>query len=82
MECSVCGQPGASKCLAVDEFNNPIGNWVHTHCIPGTDIGRETQSFRGVTTYRLPRKAQSTVRRMWGKPGYLGFRLGGGVRKL
>lgn len=32
MDCSVCGQPGACKCLAVDEHGNPVGNWVHTHC--------------------------------------------------
>lgn len=34
MECSVCGQPGAWKCLAVDDLNNPAGDWVHPYCSP------------------------------------------------
>lgn len=32
MNCSVCGQEGAWKCLVTDENNNPVGAWIHPHC--------------------------------------------------
>lgn len=82
MECSICGMPGASKCLAVDEFGNPVGGWVHVTCAPRSDFGRETQSFRGISTYGIPAKTKATVRRMWGKAGGIYLSVGGAVRKL
>lgn len=80
MECSVCGQPGATKCLAVDQFDNPVGEWVHTHCAPRSYIGREYQSFRGVSYHRFPAEAQSALQKMRPKTGQIRIHLGSGLQ--
>lgn len=81
MECAVCGQPGAIKCLAVDEHGNPMGEWVHITCAPRSSLGAEYQSFGCISTYRVPPKAQATLRKMWHQTGRIQLSVARGMRR-
>lgn len=61
MDCSICGQSGASYCPTVDENYNPVDEYVHAFCAAQKAIkdgnAREAKAFssrtkaNGVSTY-------------------------------
>lgn len=78
MDCSVCGQPGAWKCLAVDEYNNPAGDWVHPHCYPKHGDSFIECNRLGTSRYHsFSRVKKIAVQRMRRGSSLL-YRLGGG----
>lgn len=82
MDCSICGQPGATICTESDDSGTPLGDWVHITCIRGSDtFGSETQKLSGlVVTHRLSGKKRTNLQAMRGKGGYISIDLGQGMR--
>lgn len=79
--CSVCGQPGASACTAIDSFNDPCGDYVHPLCAKGTEIGGETQSLRGVRNYSVSRTKVNPLPGLWTKRSHVHKFLGTPLQK-